>query len=212
LTLRPVAARQPPTLWIIGGANGSGKSTAYTRLAIEETSGSVWIINPDLLTARIRDQESLDQAAANLASVQRIEKWLYASVATHQTVGVETVLSTDKYRKLVRAAKKRGFRFKLIYLVLASAALNVERVRARVAMGGHDVPEAKIIARRASSLSQLPWFMAHADYALVLDNSGSTPIEVAIWRPGELEIRDSAIPEVKSAIDAAIELFRKRRS
>jgi predicted ABC-type ATPase len=207
----PPPIREAPTLWIVAGANGSGKSTAYERLAIEEASGSVWIINPDLLTARIRDQEGLDQAGANLASVQRIEKWLYASVATHQTVGVETVLSTGKYRKLVRTAKRRGFRIKLIYLVLASAALNVQRVRARVALGGHDVPEAKIIARRASSLSQLPWFMAQADYALILDNSGSTPIDVATWRPGAVEIRDSAIPDVKSAVDAAIDLFRKGR-
>lgn len=206
---RPI--RDTPTLWIVAGANGSGKSTAYERLAIEEASGSVWIINPDLLTARIREQETLDQAAANLASVQRIEKWLFASIATHQTVGVETVLSTGKYRKLVRAAKRRGFRIKLIYLVLESAALNVERVRSRVATGGHDVPEAKIVARRASSLSQLPWFMSQADYALILDNSGSTPIDVAVWRPGAVEIRDSAIPEVKTAVDAAILLFRKRR-
>lgn len=201
--------RGSPTLWIIGGANGSGKSTAYERLAIEEASGSVWIINPDLLTARIRDQENLSQEAANLTSVQRIEKWLYASVDTHQTVGVETVLSTDKYRTLVTAAKRRGFRIKLIYLVLASAALNVERVRARVAKGGHDVPENKIIARRASSFSQLPWFLARADYALILDNSGSTPIDVATWRPGAVELRDSAILEVKLAIDEAIGLFRE---
>ena len=207
----PASIRESPTLWIVAGANGSGKSTAYERLAIEEASGSVWIINPDLLTARIRDQEGLDQVAANLASVKRIEKWLYASVATHQTVGVETVLSTGKYRKLVRTAKRRGFRIKLIYLVLASAALNVQRVRARVARGGHDVPEAKIIARRESSLSQLPWFMAQADYALILDNSGSTPIDVATWRPGAVEIRDSAIPDVRLAVDAAIDLFRRRR-
>ena len=146
--------------------------------------------------------------SANLASVQRIEQWLYASVATHQTVGVETVLSTDKYRKLVSAAKERGFRFKLIYLVLSSAKLNVERVAERVAKGGHDVPRKKIIARRAASLRQLPWFMAKSDYALIVDNSGATPIDVVAWRPGEVDIRDRALPEIRSAVEQAIRLFQ----
>jgi hypothetical protein len=50
----------PPTFWIIAGANGSGKSSAYDRMFIEAPKGSVWIINPDLLSARIRDHENLE--------------------------------------------------------------------------------------------------------------------------------------------------------
>src|SRR5581483_9512592 len=84
-----------PELWIIAGANGSGKSTAYSQASIESPAGSIWIINPDELAKRIAEHEGLPLLPdANLAAVQRIEAWLYASVAAHQTVGVETVLST----------------------------------------------------------------------------------------------------------------------
>jgi predicted ABC-type ATPase len=83
-------------LWIIAGPNGSGKSSAYQDASIEDSLRSVWIINPDLLTARIREVEGLPLSAANLQAVQRIEAWLEASIQAHQTVGVETVLSTDK--------------------------------------------------------------------------------------------------------------------
>ena len=94
-----------PKLWIVAGPNGSGKSSVYTDTDIEDFGGSVWIINPDLLTARIREIEHLKPRAANIAAVTRIYDWLRASIEAHQTIGVETVLSTGKYRELVLAAK-----------------------------------------------------------------------------------------------------------
>ena len=78
------------------GPNGSGKSTFYNRTDIEGWGGSVWIVNPDLLTRTIVEREGLSTERANIAAVNRVERWLYASVATHQTIGVETVLSTGK--------------------------------------------------------------------------------------------------------------------
>ena len=40
-------AAEPPLLWIIAGANGSGKSSAYSKATIDAPEGSIWIINPD---------------------------------------------------------------------------------------------------------------------------------------------------------------------
>src|SRR3546814_7852158 len=85
--------------------------------------------------------EGLEQQAANLAAVQRIEAWLHASLGVRRSVGVETVLSTPKYRKLVEKASNLGFSVRLVYVVLKSAELQMERIRIRVAKGGHDVPE-----------------------------------------------------------------------
>ena len=98
-----------PALWIVAGPNGSGKSTLYDKTEIQGFWGTVWIINPDALTARIREREGLDLLAANGDALDRIEKWLTTSVDAYQTVGVETVLSTNKYRALVDHAKSRGF-------------------------------------------------------------------------------------------------------
>jgi predicted ABC-type ATPase len=41
---------------------------------------------------------------ANIAALDRIMAWLKASIRSYQTVGVETVLSTDKYRPLALEA------------------------------------------------------------------------------------------------------------
>lgn len=183
-----------PALWIIAGPNGSGKSSAYGLAAVNEPAGSIWIINPDLLTKPIAEQEQLDRQAANLESVQRIEAWLYASIETHQTIGVETVLSTPKYRTLVERAKARGFNVNLIYVFLNSADLNVRRVKTRARKGGHDVPEDKIRGRRLRSFKEFGWFFSSADRVDVYDNSGATPRRVLAKR-GQMMVLYERLPE-----------------
>jgi predicted ABC-type ATPase len=168
-----------PAFWLIAGPNGSGKSSLYGsdrssiygESNITDFSRSFWIINPDLLTSRIRTSEKLSLNSANRAAVERIYAWLETSIDAHQSVGVETVLSTGKYRRLVRLAKQRGFEIRLIYVILDSPDRNVQRVRIRVRKGGHRVPVQKIRDRWERSLSQLPWFLNQADWALLFDNS-----------------------------------------
>jgi predicted ABC-type ATPase len=187
----------PPRLWIVAEPNGSGKSTAYGRSDVAEFDGSVWIINPDLLTRRLQEQEGLAGQAGNLAAVQRIEAWLEASIAVHQTIGVETVLSTDKYRRLVKQAKERGFEVRLIYVYLRSLELQLERIRLRVAKGGHDVPADKVAERRRRSFEQMPWFFNQAHQAWVFDNSGGEPKLVALKsKDGWTEVDTRLIPEL----------------
>jgi predicted ABC-type ATPase len=191
-----------PKFWIVAGPNGSGKSSLYDNTDIESFGRSVWIINPDLLSARIRETERRSFAKANLEAVKRIEMWLEASINAHQTVGVETVLSTKKYRRLVNLAKKRRFEINLIYVMLKNVELNIERVRLRVAKGGHAVPTRKIRERHTRSLQQLPWFLKEADRAFLYDNSGASLLTLGTKEGGVIRLDSGALPEIKSAVAA----------
>jgi predicted ABC-type ATPase len=203
----PAPRPEPPALWIIAGPNGSGKSTLYGskrdniygNTEILDVARPFWIINPDLLASRIRAVERLGVNAANLEAVKRIGKWLEASVRAHQSVGVETVLSTDKYRRLVRAAKQHGFEVRLIYVVLRDPELNVKRVRLRVKKGGHDVPVKKIKERWTKSLRQLPWFLREADWALIFDNTGKLR-PVGRKEEGTIFLDPDAPPVIRKAV------------
>jgi predicted ABC-type ATPase len=199
--MSPSPSVERPVFLIVAGPNGSGKSSAYQDADIEAFGRSVWIINPDLLAARIRDVEGLELDVANLEAVRRIESWLEASVLAHQTVGVETVLSTDKYRRLVSLAKTLGFEVRLIYVLLATPQLNVERVRLRVRKGGHAVPENKIVERYTKSLAQMPWFLEQADQAWLFDNSGATPRLIGKKLDGTISIDEGATPALVAAIE-----------
>lgn len=189
-----------PKFWIVAGPNGAGKSSIYTDTEIEDFGGSVWIINPDLLTARIQEIERLRPRAANIQAVTRIYSWLEASISAHQTIGVETVLSTEKYRALVLAAKAHGFEVRLIYILLNSPELSVERVKLRVGKGGHHVPTTKIRSRRERSLRQLPWFLRNADLAWIFDNSGARPAQIARKVGNTIVVDPAALPEIKEAV------------
>ncbi|MBA4747995.1 MAG: zeta toxin family protein [Sphingopyxis sp.] len=175
-----------PIFWIVAGPNGCGKSSLYNRTDIEGWGGSVWIINPDLLTAKIVESENLALPAANLAAVQRIQKWLEASIDAYQTIGVETVLSSPKYQQLVLNAQSRGFEVRMIYVVLNSAELQLARIRERVSNGGHDVPEDKVRARRDRSFEQLAWFVQYVDQLLIFDNSIGEPDLIGLKIDGDL--------------------------
>jgi predicted ABC-type ATPase len=157
------------------GPNGSGKSTFYNRTDIEGWGGSVWIINPDLLTQQIVERDKTDSRLANGAALDRIMVWLDASIDAYQTIGVETVLSSPKYRALIQRANERGFRVRMIYVLLNSAELQLERVRIRVSEGGHDVERDKVISRRHRSFEQLGWFSQHVERGYIFDNSTSDP-------------------------------------
>lgn len=185
---------------IVAGPNGSGKSSAYrdTETAVE--GRSFWIVNPDALTVRIQAAEGFAVAEANQAAVTRIEQWLNASVSVHKSIGVETVLSTSKYRALVIRAKELGFSVWLVYVVLDSPERNIERVRMRVRKGGHDVAEDKIRSRYDRSLAQFPWFLDRADRAWVYDNSGAEPKLIGVKADGVITLDESALPVVVEAV------------
>ena len=198
-----------PLLWIIAGPNGCGKSSFYNRTDIEGWGGSVWIINPDLLTTAIAEAEGLPIAAANLSAVQRIEHWLNASIEVYQTIGVETVLSSAKYQALVTRAQAAGFQVRMIYIVLRSAELQIERVRLRVAEGGHDVPQEKIRSRRQRSFEQLAWFAQRVDDLWLFDNSTGEPRLIGAKAGGVIRRLSQWPQDMEAALVAADVPFRQ---
>lgn len=196
----PQARSEQPIFLIVAGPNGSGKSSVYENAKLELGGRSVWIVNPDLLAARIRDVEKMEPTAANLEAVIRIEAWLDSSIQVHKTVGVETVLSTDKYRRLVKKAKGLGFAVWLIYVVLDSPDRSIERIRLRVAKGGHHVDDDDVRRRYGRSLQQMKWFLDEADEAWIYDNSGTKPKQIAEKLDGVISVDEDALDIVLKTI------------
>ncbi len=88
----------------------------------------------------------------------------------------ESTLSGLTYARLIRQWRNLGYRVKLIYLSLPSADMAVARVKARVAQGGHDIPEQVVRRRFAAS-----WRNFREKYRMLVDawvhydNSGDQP-------------------------------------
>ena len=198
MSLRPI---EQPVFLLVAGPNGSGKSSVYEDTDIEAEGRSVWINNPDFLTARIQQVEGLRQREANLQAVIRIEAWLDASFEIHKSVGVETVLSRAKYRRLVTKAKGLGYAVWLIYVLLDGPDRCIERVKLRVRKGGHPVDPADVRKRFTRSLhEQFPWFLEQADRAWIYDNSGAEPRRIGEKRDGVIMLGEGALPIVVEAV------------
>jgi predicted ABC-type ATPase len=90
-----------------------------------------------------------------------------------------------------------------MHLALESAEHCIERIKLRVAKGGHDVPAAKVRERYDRSLAQLPWFLQNADQAVIFSNSGAAPKLIGRKNLHRIELSSAAPPPVRQAIVAS---------
>ncbi len=185
-----------PTLVIIGGANGSGKTTlAREFVALEKFT----YLGADEIARELNPQqpEKVAIEAARLFS-QRFGKF----VEKRESLIVESTLSGLSLQRWIEKARGFGYAVKILFVYLSSPQLCVQRVAARVAKGGHDVPEADIQRRFARANSNF-WhvYRNHADEWNLFYNAGDNIIQVAGGdRSGEMILDEARFAEWKEMV------------
>lgn len=107
----------------------------------------------------------------------------------------ETVMSSPDKIELLQNAQLRGYRTYLYYVATEDPVINISRVRYRVKMGGHSVPEDKIVSRYQRSLDLLIKAIPFTNRAYIFDNSTHEHIWLAEITDGHLlEIKTDKIP------------------
>ena len=151
-----------PMLLVIAGPNGSGKSTITEWFDIvgEYTNADEMVSATGMS----------NQEAALLADQKR-----YNAIERHADLTFETVLSSEYKMEILRRAKREGYFIKGVFVLTADPRINKSRVKARVADGGHDVDDVKIVSRYEKSLKHIPDLLELCDILHVYDNSGSRP-------------------------------------
>lgn len=163
-------------MWIVAGPNGSGKTTltrtGFVQAALGDHGDPIEAINPDDIAAALRARDpGLDPEQVSLQAARTADARVDACIAHRRSFLIETVLSSEKLIPRVERAKETGFDIGLTFVVLASPDLSVGRVRQRVALHGHWVPEDRVRARWPRSIANLQWFGERADVVQVIDNS-----------------------------------------
>jgi predicted ABC-type ATPase len=174
-----VAPRPRGTITVIAGVNGAGKSSV-AGVYLRQAGGDYY--NPDEFTRVLLAQNpGLDPAEANSLAWTRGKELLERAIAEGYDFGFETTLgATTLPRLLVRATQER-MAVRMLFVGLASAEHHLQRVAARVADGGHDIPADKIRARWESSRLNLIALLPHLAELTVWDNSAE-----ADWAAGTL--------------------------
>jgi predicted ABC-type ATPase len=90
-----------------------------------------------------------------------------------KVVTFETVMSSEDKVAFMLKAKASGYRTYLYFVATEDPDININRVKNRVAAGGHPVPTEKIVQRYGRCLNLLPAAIAASNRAYIFDNSGA---------------------------------------
>jgi predicted ABC-type ATPase len=138
-----------PQMVIIAGPNGSGKSTLAPVLLGDEFDIRIYVNADDI--AREIAGDDLQSAAMEAGRI--VHSRLEQLRDERADFAMETTLSGRALRRGVDRLLRAGYDVHLVYLWQPSPDLAVQRVRTRVLLGGHDVPEADIRRRIHRSVS-----------------------------------------------------------
>lgn len=162
------AAKAPrPVLFVLAGVNGAGKSSVGGHLL--ERQGMPWF-NPDTFARELMASTGCDQRTANVAAWHEGVRRLDEAIAKRCSFAIETTLGGHTMpAKIAKAARTHDVL--MWFCGLDSDDHHVARVRARVAAGGHDIPEAKIRERYPAALTNLIALLPKIARLQVYDNS-----------------------------------------
>lgn len=85
----------------------------------------------------------------------------------------ETVMSHISKVEFLQEAKRQGFKTYLYYVSTVDPMINIARVKYRVSVGGHPVPEQKIVERYYRSMDLLMQAVDASDRTYLFDNSSN---------------------------------------
>src|SRR6266540_2923970 len=106
----------------------------------------------------------------------------------------ETTLTGQRWHRVIHEAKSRGFIVKAYYIHLDSIELTIQRIRDRVAKGGHDIPIDVVMRRyELSNRNFFRFCVSLIDEWQLFDNSKSEYQLVALGSTTELNVVESEL-------------------
>ncbi len=155
-------------LYIIGGCNGAGKTTASFNILPELLNCKEFVNADEIARGLSPFQPEKVSIEAGRLMLTRIDEL----IQSNQDFSFETTLSTRSFINTINRAKSSGYFVTLIFFWLESVELAKDRVRKRVSEGGHHIEEEVIKRRYKLGIKNL--FNLYADQVdslLIFDNS-----------------------------------------
>ncbi len=178
----------PKNLYIIAGPNGSGKTTFAKKFLPKYCTH---FINADLIAQGLSPFSPVIAAMkAGRLVLKEIEEMSEKGV----NFAFETTLSGKTYLSLLNKLKTKGYRTHIFFLWIPNSNLALERIKDRVAGGGHNVPAVDVRRRFHRSIDN--FFKVYEpllDTWMLYDNSESEPRLVAEKINREVSVKDEGL-------------------
>jgi len=123
------------TLYIIAGANGSGKTTFAKSFS---NIHNMHFINADEIAKEL-DPSNITKHQLKAGRI--FFKELHKCLSENNSFAIETTMSGKYLIKYILQAQQNGFEVELLYLFLERPQAHINRVANRVLNGGHHIPQ-----------------------------------------------------------------------
>lgn len=161
--------RRASRVYVLAGTNGAGKSSIAGAMLLRQR---VEYFDPDEAARRIlAANPGISQTRANGAAWHEGKRLLERAIAERLDFVFETTLGGRTITGLLERAASLGIEVRMWYVGLSSPEHHIARVRARVAKGGHDIPESRIRERYHASRLNLIRLLPSLSELWVYDNS-----------------------------------------
>ena len=174
-----------PTVLIVGGPSGAGKTTLAEPYAEQK--------NQSYLAAdRIAEEiDPDDPYAVRMAAGRQFLRRLDAFIDDRISSVVESTLAGRGLAQAVDRMNEAGYITRIAFVVLDSADLCVRRVQERVRKGGHHVPDADVRRRYTRSKKNF-WtlYRPKVDRWHLLLNAEDGFVDVATGTPTDTFVLD----------------------
>ncbi|EAK0823510.1 ATPase [Campylobacter lari] len=152
---------------IFAGVNGSGKTTLYYN-ELEKNKDFGLRINIDEIVSSFGDWKNQeDQFRASRIAIKMRENYIKKAYDFNQ----ETTLCGTSILSLFKKLQKNSYTINLYYIGLDSPSTAKQRVKIRVAKGGHDIKEELIEKRYYESLQNFNTVAKFCNYITIFDNT-----------------------------------------
>ena len=173
------------TYTIIGGVNGTGKSSfAGVMKSKNEFLGE--IIDADKITA----ENKLFPVEGDRIALLRIAELLDKGTSFTQ----ETAFSNSKIEIIAETAKELGYFVRLFYIGFNTPEEAIKRIYNRIARGGYDIGEVNIQHRFTERWKKIKKVLPYCDEAFFFDNDNGF-IEVAEYLNKKFVLKGEAQPD-----------------
>ena len=169
-----------PSLCVVAGPNGSGKTTTTVQLLNDEWTADSLYINPDDIAQEMFG--SWNSPEAVLQAAKHATQLRYECLQQGRNFVFETVFSSVEKLEFLKTAKEKGFFIRFFYVCTSDPTINVARITQRYLTGGHEVPISKVVSRYYKSLINAEEAISFVDRAYVYDNSIDNHLPQLLYR------------------------------
>lgn len=183
-----------PTLYILGGANGVGKTTWYnTALKNGDIDPSLSFINVDNI---ILNQFQGNYSYENDIKAKGIAKERIAElIKNKESFIMEANLAKTADYDLLNSYRNAGYEIELYFLSTNNVEINKGRVLQRVQEGGHDVAPSIIEHRHKIALTYLKSKILEFNKATLYDTSQRYPRKMVELKLGKILYKNQSLQQ-----------------